>query len=443
MKNLLTTTACIACLFFAALGCKGNAYPSSSTKLKDDIRIDGLDVSGMTVASAETLIETAATKRLDDTRITLLLNGQPTLFSAVALGAVARPEPAIQAAAKLRRRDAARTLTSAIDVDADILHSILSSYADSFSQTVLDASVSIDPTQAVPVYYHAERAGVVIDLPKLTETVKGALLVGGDQTIDVPYRAIEPAVTEASIRESFSPISTFTTSFDSATYSKPNRVHNIRKAAQRINGMLLADGETFDCNLVLGDRTAENGWKQAPGIRNGRYVDEYGGGVCQASSTLYNAVLMADLAVTERHAHSWPMGYVDIGCDATISTGGKNFCFVNNSGADVRIFMHIDEEQKTLTASIYGRPLQGNGSIRVVSERTSTSETATEQIMLDESLPYNTRIVERESRNGKTSVTYKENYSASGELMEKTVVSRDTYHAIDGLTYVSTDIFYS
>lgn len=69
-------------------------------------------------------------------------------------------------------------------------------------------------------------------------------------------------------------------------------------------------------NAILGPRNAENGWKEATGIRDAVYVQEYGGGVCQVSSTLYNAVLMADLTVTDRTHHSWPLGYVDIGRDA-------------------------------------------------------------------------------------------------------------------------------
>ena len=67
--------------------------------------------------------------------------------------------------------------------------------------------------------------------------------------------------------------------------------------------------------------------------------------------------MMADLSITERHPHSWPMSYVDIGRDATISTGGKNFCFVNSTGAPLTLSAWVDEDEQTVTDSIYGTPV--------------------------------------------------------------------------------------
>ncbi|MDD6888326.1 MAG: VanW family protein, partial [bacterium] len=221
-----------------------------------------------------------------------------------------------------------------------------------------------------------------------------------------------------------------------------DRVFNIRKAAAAIDGVILAPDAAFDCNAVLGDRNEENGWRMAAGIRGGQYVQEYGGGVCQVSSTLFNAVMMADLPITERHPHSWPMSYVDIGRDATISTGGKNFCFVNSTGAPLTLSASVDGEGQTVTVALYGTPVLPDGQyITVSSERTGTLPALPDELLLDESLPYGTRVVEREGREGRTARTYKEYHAADGTLLRRELAYEDTYRSISARVYVSTDLY--
>ncbi|MEG1524305.1 MAG: VanW family protein [Clostridia bacterium] len=440
MKRIVFATSLI--LMVALTACHAQK-PNDDDRLKKSIVIDGINVSSMTVGEARQSLFKAANNRLMNTVITLMLPAGSTTFTAACLAADLDTETSLIQAAKLGARGGTRSIQSTITIDMEDLSSILSTYIQENESQPMDASVAVDRSLAVPVSYQAEQAGIDIDENALMEQVKAAIYRCTDCVIEVPYTQISPVVTVASIRSKQSLLAQYTTSFESAPYNAKNRVFNIQKAADAINGIELEDGETFDCNAILGDRTVENGWKEAAGIRNGRYESESGGGVCQVSSTLFNAVMMADLKITERHPHSWPMGYVEIGRDATISTGGKNFCFVNNSGAPVSLFMYVDNESQSVTASIYGRPLPGGQYIDIVSEKTGTLETAGEQIMLDESLPFNTRNIEREARDGKTAVTYKEYRSNDGQLLRREIIYRDTYRPIDGLTYVSTDIFYA
>lgn len=421
-------------------GCSGKL--SDTAKLHNHISIDGVDVSAKKVGEARALLQGAANRRLAETQAAFLLPDRSVTFTAAELGISLDIESALEEAAALDRNGGDRIITMRYTVDKAAMQATLGNFASAYSTAATDASVAIDASIAIPVVYTAEQQGITINTGELTQLVTAAVESGQFSTITVPFTTVEPAVTLTSIQEKQQLVAQFATSFEGSTLSNANRVFNIEKGAEMINGMVLQPGEEFDCNEVLGDRTAENGWREAPGIRNGRYEDEYGGGVCQISSTLFNAVMMADLEILERSPHSWPMGYVDIGCDATISTGGKNFRFANSSAAPLYIFMHVDEELRTLTVSLYGAPLPDGMYIVISSEKTGTLESAGEEVMLDETLPYNTKVVMREARDGKTAKTYKEYYSRHGELIRRAIVYEDTYRAIDGLTFVSTDLYY-
>ena len=194
-------------------------------------------------------------------------------------------------------------------------------------------------------------------------------------------------------------------------------------------------------NETILDRTKQNGYYLAPAIRNGTYEKEYGGGVCQVSSTLFNAVMMADLSVTERHHHSWPMTYVPIGRDATIATGFKDFRFVNDTDGELIIFAHLDRKAKKITVQLYGVRSSDFDHIQVVSKRTGSLPSKGTKVLLDESLSAGSRMVEREERRGKTSVTYKEYYDADGKLIRRVTAFEDSYPSIQGLVYVSSDVY--
>ena len=112
--------------------------------------------------------------------------------------------------------------------------------------------------------------------------------------------------------------------------SPENRVHNIKEAVKKINGEKLKPGEYFSFNQEVGNSNlAEDGWKEANVIVDGQLTEGYGGGICQVSSTLFNAVQEAQLPIQERHSHSKSVGYVPVGQDATIAYGLLDFRFSN------------------------------------------------------------------------------------------------------------------
>lgn len=146
-------------------------------------------------------------------------------------------------------------------------------------------------------------------------------------------------------------LGSFATSF-TRTNSNKGRIANIELASSKINGVVLYPAETFSTYAKFGDTTAENGYKLAPTIINGNLVDDYGGGICQVSSTLYNAVLLSELEVVERKNHSLKVSYLDYGFDATIAGNYIDFKFKNSYEYPIYIESYVTEN--SIVCNIYG-----------------------------------------------------------------------------------------
>ncbi len=180
-------------------------------------------------------------------------------------------------------------------------------------------------------------------------------------------------------------LGTFTTSYRT---SGSARSANVANGCALINGTTLYPGDEFSTCEAITPFTSENGYYMAASYLNGQVVDSLGGGICQVSTTLYNAVLLSELEVTERHNHSMIVTYVDPSADAAIAeSSGKDFRFVNNTQAPLYI-EGVTTDDKHITFTIYGVETRDSGhQVRYESEVVSTTYPDTEVIYVNESLP--------------------------------------------------------
>ena len=181
----------------------------------------------------------------------------------------------------------------------------------------------------------------------------------------VPEKVIAD-LTKAELMNSFGLISAYTTN----TTKDKNRNTNIELSARAISGITVQPGEIFSFNGATGERTAAKGYKEAPAISGGQSKDEVGGGVCQTSSTLFNAVVRADLEIIERNSHAWPSSYIEKGFDATVNWPGLDFKFKNNT--DQPIFIVAGYSNRQVTVNIYGMSLGPGVKIDLESELVRT-----------------------------------------------------------------------
>lgn len=204
--------------------------------------------------------------------------------------------------------------------------------------------------------FEGEAVGLAIDREKLAADIQKALTSKDfDAQITASASEVQPEVSIATAKEKYKTIGTFTTN----TTSNSKRNTNIRLAAEALNGTIVQPGQELSFNDAVGERTVAKGYQGAAAYNNGEVVEEIGGGVCQVSTTLYNAVLRAGLKISVRRSHTFEPSYVTPGQDATVSWGGPDFKFINNSSA--AIGLRASYSNQTVTVSVYGMPILEEG----------------------------------------------------------------------------------
>lgn len=235
----------------------------------------------------------------------------------------------------------------------------------------------------------------------------------------------KPVSVEEDCKKVTDVLGTFSTYF--GTNGNYNRNMNMRNGMNLINGTVVYPGETFSANAMLEPWTEDNGWYNAGTYVNGRVEDSLGGGICQVSSTLYNAVLLAELDVVERYPHSMNVDYVELAADAALAGTWKDLKFANNTDVPVYVEGIYDTEGK-LTFTIYGDETREPGrTIKYVSETLSTNYPQ-EVVTEDPGKPEGYRLVTTKGHIGYTAKLWKEIYK-DGKLVEKVVVNKSTYQS--------------
>lgn len=189
---------------------------------------------------------------------------------------------------------------------------------------VKEQSAYIDSTGAIVEHL----TGIALDQTKFFAVLQQLIYSNEETAANLPIQFIPPRVTTQQLKLSMQrQISSFATYYNKRNH---NRSHNIQLASSAIHHYVLLPGETFSFNKVVGKRTAERGYKRAPVIVRGELSEGLGGGICQVSSTLFNAVDRAGLTIVARYSHSKQVGYVPEGRDATVSWYGPDFSFRND-----------------------------------------------------------------------------------------------------------------
>lgn len=240
--------------------------------------------------------------------------------------------------------------------------------------------------------------------------------------ITLPVETDYPRGSEEELSRVKDVLGTFTTSYST---SGPSRSQNVANGAKLVNGTVLYPGDTFSAYEVVSPFTTENGYEMAGSYLNGKVVDSLGGGICQVSTTLYNAVLLSELEVVERSNHSMIVTYVDPSADAAIAGTYKDFKFKNNT--DAPIYIEGTTANKQITFTIYGEETRpANRTIKYVSQTLSTTEPGV-LIVADPGQPIGYRIVEGAHR-GIQAELYKHVY-VNGVEESVTKVNKSTYNA--------------
>ncbi|MEC0370748.1 VanW family protein [Paenibacillus chibensis] len=240
-------------------------------------------------------------------------------------------------------------------------------------------------------------------------------------TVKLPLYTLNPEITVSSLKTEGveRKIIEFSTSLGT---SAAGRAYNVSSAAQAMDGMVLKPGDLFDYAKVIAKAEEKYGFREAPVILNGKLVPGIGGGICQVSSTVYNAALRTGLQIVERRNHSLPVSYLPKGQDATFAEGSINFRFKNTTGKTLIIRAQV--EDNTLTVKFFGTfPKNVEYSVE---SRTVETLAVTDKFVQNKDVPVGAQEVLQEGKPGYIVETYQVK-KVNGEVVERKRISRDTY----------------
>ena len=290
-------------------------------------------------------------------------------------------------------------------------------------QPPADATVADFNTDTYEFTFNPSRVGRQLDTAALKQALLDALAAGGG-SVALNVAELPPEITTDQIGQMYGLIDYAVTN---ASSSSRARLNNIKLAMSLINGAKLSPGETFSFNERVGQRTAERGFQMATAYSSGEVTEQVGGGICQVSTTLFNAAVKADMQIDERHNHSLTVAYVDKGKDATVDWGHQDLKFTNTSPDDVYICCYLTED-KRVRFGIFGRLLPNGEKITLDAMTTEAVKYQTEY-QPDPSLASGETVVSQNGRDGYKAEAYKVRWDADGNELSRELLCSSIYKA--------------
>lgn len=445
---LLSVAILLFCQFYFVDGLSPNDTFLNGTT------INGIDVSGMTRSQAENVVSYSLLSARSDIKLTLNYDDMDWIFSGSDFEVTNEVEPVLTEVLKIghegnflkRRQELNKVKKEGLAVQVSYktvlggLEEKIENIAGAIETTGEQPQVVFDPSDESMFSLSEGKPAKVVDRGKLYAMIDEALQEGKEVEIEIPVLEVPFEFDESEILNAITLRSTFSTSYASSSAARKN---NVARALESFNGKIVLPGEEVSFNNVTGSRTAENGYKQANIILNGAYVKGSGGGVCQASTTLYNALVLADVEILEANHHSLPASYVPLSFDAMVSEGYSDLVFKNTLDAPIYIKTYHDDEN--VYVEIYGQPFAEGESIRTRAEFIKVLPHGGDKIIQDANGEYADKVIYkgeyyrvRYPREGYESKGYVQ-YLKDGEVVGEKELRHDYYWPQEGIIVEGTE----
>ena len=406
----------------------------------DNITIDGVNVAGRSYSDVLSSLAAHEQSLRDNVSVTLVCGDQTRTITADELDYHSNYEDVVRQAWQVghegtvaQRYQAIRQLQSSganytVDRgwDASLLKAITNMLAEELTVEARNAAVTDFNLSTLSFSFSGEQVGEYVDPEQLYNTVYTAIVTGsGAQTVVVSRQEIAPKVTLSELQSRMGMMSEAKTT---ASGNK-NRKSNIKLALSTLNGVCIQPGEVFSFNGTVGERTEAAGYKSAGAFVDGLVSEEVGGGICQVSTTLFNAVAKSDLEVIARSPHSRPVGYIDKGKDAAVSWPNQDFKFMNDTDYPVYIVAHYDNDENRVYIALYGLQLADGVYITIEAETLKTYEPGDPVYIYTKDLPTGQKKLIEDAREGYYAESYKIYHKADGTEISRELYCRSTYAA--------------
>lgn len=403
----------------------------------DGVFVDSIDLSGMTRDQAQQAVQAYSDSQIKRT-LEVDVNGKTVSVSLEDLGYQSETNDFVDQALQVGKnsnpfanyvqiRDAATNpvvFNLGFQCDEEDIRDFVEKKCSKKCTKAKDSKIKMQ--NGVLVYTDSNQ-GSSINIDATVERIRAE--VGKQEKADVirvkaDVTIQEPSVTKEMAARCKDKIGTFSTTFNAGNVS---RSRNVSNAARLVNGNVINPGETFSVHDAISPLTEDNGYYAAPSYSNGEVVDSIGGGVCQVSTTLYNAVLKAELEVVERSPHSMVVSYVEPSMDAAIAGDYKDFKFKNDT--EVPLFIEGGTSGGTIYFNIYGEETRSKKrKVTFESETIETIQPGADKITYDKTKPTTYSKVTQEAHIGYKARLWK--IVKENGKTEKTQVNSSTYQAV-------------
>ena len=304
----------------------------------------------------------------------------------------------------------------------------------------VDSQVTFNPEANPKFTYSASKKGIKVDRIKLFKDLEQQFATNHkNMQIELSTVSVGAKITEDYLKDRTGLVSIFSTSLYN---SKERRLHNVALALSKFNGLTIKPQEEVSFNAVTGPQTLDGGYKKSIIIFNGQFVEGVGGGLCQASTTMYNALILANLEILEVSKHTLPVGYIELALDAMVSENWSDLRFKNNSENNIFIAAYVKDDRAYV--EIYGKTLENGVKLKRRSEFIRTIGHKGDKIVPDEKGEYASEVLYKGEyfrvaypREGYEAKAYLQFYSG-GNLIKEVLIRNEIYEPQQGIVIEGT-----
>jgi vancomycin resistance protein YoaR len=414
----------------------------SGEKIHSNITINGIEVGGLTPSQAENVLKKKLEPTIDESAIKLIfressweLKYRDANFQYEYEDAVTKAYDIGHAGNFFKRvKDVIETQLNRQDIklnysyDTQYIRSRLEEISKAVGQEGKDATIVLKE-QGFVITDEAE--GRTLDINKSYDLIKAQLEKVAEEDVKLVVDVVQPEIKRTDLENIKDKLGEYSTKFNAADV---DRTHNIKIATSSASHLLVKPGEIFSLNKSMGPRLAKYGYKEAKVIINNELVPGIGGGVCQVSSTLYNAVLLSNMGIVERRSHALPSSYIPLGRDATISENYIDFKFQNTTQYPIYIYGEV--HGSWVKFSIYGKNENPGRTVKIRTEVVKKTEPQI-KIIEDPTLPEGTEMEEKKAYTGYVVKSYR-TVLENGKVISVEELPLSNYRVVNGVKRVGT-----
>lgn len=428
-----------------------NVNKNNNKAFKQNVVIAGINVKGLTKIQAENKINSSLNEKIDNLNITLKYKDKTWNYNSNDLKVSTNIHIVVEDAYKHSQlmQDSKQNikLISTLGYNYDIaFNHIFVDFKDKVEE--IKKEIEVAPQNSEVEFLPNTKqvfnitkchSGTKLNEEKLYQDIEQQFKNSSNIFVELETTQIEPEICESFYNDKLSLLSEFSTDLST---SKGGRKHNVSLALSKFNGKIVAPDEEISFNEVTGPQTEETGYQSAIVIVNGQYVEGVGGGICQASTTLYNALLLSGTEILEAHKHTLPVGYVELSLDAMVNEGTADMRFKNISDQPIYIQAYVEGDRAY--AKIYGKPLEEGVSFKRSVEYVRTIPHGGDKIIPDTNKEYADKVTYKGEyfrlsypKEGYEAKGYLEKY-INGEFVNKQMVRHEIYEPKQGILIEGT-----